>query len=133
MVAKKTQKTKKGQKNQDSKSKNAKKPQKEIVQEPTGKKVGQGAKAEKEQDPRKETIKTLMPVFLGTLAGIVSYLINMGGLRDPVGIIILVLFIYVNKFILPKFGIIPENKDWVVLSFLSLASWYISWTFLLNL
>jgi len=134
MVAKKTQKTQKGQKNQSSKSKKSKKTRKENGQEIVKKQdVPQGVEAGKEQDPGKEAIKTLMPVFLGTLAGVISFIISLEGLRDPVGIIILVLFIYANKFILPKFGIIPENKDWVVLSFLSFATWYISWTFLLNL
>ncbi|WP_394295115.1 EMC6-like membrane protein [Archaeoglobus veneficus] len=81
-----------------------------------------------------DTIKTLMPLALGGIAGVLSYIVTSGGgNRDPVGIIILVFLIYLHKFLLPKFGINPEGKDWLAISFLSLAAWYVVWTFLLNL
>jgi hypothetical protein len=80
----------------------------------------------------KDAIKTIFPLFLGAIAGMVSYLISLEGYRDPIGIIVLVIFIYIHKFILPKFEIELASKDWAVISFLTLTTWYISWTFLLN-
>jgi hypothetical protein len=81
----------------------------------------------------KDLLKTLIPILLGSVAGILSMLLTQGlRERDPFGIIILVLSIYVHKFIFPKIGIKIEPKDWAGISFLSFASWYISWTLLLN-
>jgi len=81
----------------------------------------------------KDLLKTLIPIFLGSIAGILSMLLTQSlRERDPFGIIILVLFIYVHKFIFIKIGIKIEPKDWAGISFLSFASWYISWTLLLN-
>jgi len=77
-------------------------------------------------------IKTLMSLLLGGIAGIISYVIASGGMRDPLGIIVLVFMIYLNKFILPKFDVKPEGKDWAMISVLSFAAWYVVWTFLLN-
>lgn len=77
--------------------------------------------------------KVLIPLFLGVLAGLVSYLITLDvRARDPLGIIVLVIFIYIQKFILSKFGKI-EAKDWASISFTTFAGWYIFWVFLLNL
>lgn len=79
-------------------------------------------------------VKTLLPLGMGLIAGIISFLITQGGgQRDPLGIIALVLLIYAQKPILPKFGIEPKGKDWALLGFLSFTAWYISWTFILNL
>lgn len=82
---------------------------------------------------KEEVVKTLLPLSFGVLAGTISYLISLEGYRDPLGIIILVIFIYLHKFILPAFRIEPVGKDWALLSFLTFTSWYISWTFLLNI
>ncbi len=80
-----------------------------------------------------EFIKTTMPIVLGIIAGILSYFVTSGmHQRDPFGIIILVFFIYVQKFILKRFGITPEPKDWVGYAFFTFSSWYITWTFMLN-
>jgi len=79
-------------------------------------------------------IKTFVPLALGTLAGIVSYVITDGiRSRDPLGIIVLVLLIYVNKFLLPKLRVKLEAKDWGGITLISFASWYVIWTLLLNI
>lgn len=81
----------------------------------------------------KNDLKTFLPLLMGVIAGIVSYFIT-GDMRsrDPFGILVLVMMIYLHKFILPKFGLTIETKDWLGISFLTLATWYISWTLLLN-
>ncbi len=79
-------------------------------------------------------MKTFVPALLGCIAGILSFLITDGiRARDPLGIIVLVFCIYVNKFILPKLGANLEAKDWAGITFMAFASWYIVWTILLNL
>jgi hypothetical protein len=83
---------------------------------------------------RESLIKTYVPVVLGCVAGVISYIITDGiRSRDPLGIIVLVLLIYVNKFLLPKLGVSLEGKDWAGITFMAFASWYIVWTFLLNI
>ncbi|WP_457548911.1 EMC6-like membrane protein [Archaeoglobus sp.] len=83
---------------------------------------------------REGLIKTVVPLILGVVAGILSFLITDGiRSRDPLGIIVLVLLIYVNKFLLPKLDVNLEGKDWAAISFMAFAGWYISWTFLLNI
>jgi hypothetical protein len=81
---------------------------------------------------RKDVAKTILPLALGVIAGTISYLISLEGYRDPIGIVVLVIFIYLHKFILPKFEVELAGKDWATLSFLTFTAWYISWTFLLN-
>ncbi len=79
-------------------------------------------------------IKTFVPIILGCIAGVISYIITDGiRSRDPLGIIVLVFLIYVNKFLLPKLGVSVEGKDWAGITFMAFASWYITWTFLLNI
>jgi len=81
-----------------------------------------------------ELKKTLIPIILGAVAGLISFLVTQDlRQRDAFGIIILVLLVYVQKFIFPKLGIELKAKDWVGISFLTLSSWYILWTFLLSL
>ncbi|MEM4566262.1 MAG: hypothetical protein QXD49_06660 [Archaeoglobaceae archaeon] len=81
----------------------------------------------------KDLAKTIVPIALGVIAGVVSMLITQGiRERDPFGIIVLVMFIYIQKFLFPKLGIKLELKDWLSISFLSLASWYVCWTLILN-
>ncbi|MEM0022816.1 MAG: hypothetical protein QXM23_04575 [Archaeoglobaceae archaeon] len=81
----------------------------------------------------KDLAKTIVPIALGVIAGVVSMLITQGiRERDPFGIIVLVMFIYIQKFLFPKLGIKLEPKDWLSISFLSLASWYVCWTLILN-
>ncbi|MFN3384310.1 MAG: hypothetical protein ACK401_05385 [Archaeoglobaceae archaeon] len=81
----------------------------------------------------KEMAKTIVPIVLGAIAGIFSMLITQDVRnRDAFGIIVLVIFIYAQKFIFPKIGIKVEAKDWLAISFLSLASWYLCWTLLIN-
>jgi F0F1-type ATP synthase assembly protein I len=101
--------------------------------------IKEGKKTEEKQivievDHKKEVIKTFLPLLLGILAGIVSFYIT-GDMRsrDPAGIIILTVFVYLNKFILPKFEIEPQGKDWAGLGFITFTTWYITWTLLLNL
>jgi len=83
---------------------------------------------------RESLIKTFVPIVLGCVAGVISYIITDGiRSRDPLGIIVLVLLIYVNKFLLPKLGVSLEGKDWAGITFMAFTSWYIVWTFLLNI
>ncbi|AAB90693.1 EMC6-like membrane protein [Archaeoglobus fulgidus] len=92
------------------------------------------APKEEEYNLAKEMKKTLTPILMGVVAGILSFLAT-GEFRqrDAFGIIILVFLIYVQKFILPKMGIELEGKDWAGIAFLTFSSWYISWTIMLNL
>ena len=82
----------------------------------------------------KELMKTFIPIVLGCIAGFLSFLISNGiRSRDPLGIMVLVFLIYVNKFIMPKLGIELESRDWAGIGFMTFVSWYMIWTFLLNL
>jgi hypothetical protein len=87
-----------------------------------------------EPDYFKEIIKTFLPLIFGVVAGIVSFIVT-GNIRtrDPLSIVVLVLFVYINKFIMPRFGVELQGKDWAGVGFLTLTTWYISWTLLLNL
>lgn len=105
-----------------------KKQRREQKEEPIKEKPEQ-----KSEEYRNDVIKTLIPLSLGSIAGIISYYTTIGASRDPIGIIILVLFIYLHKFILPKMNVEPKGKDWIAISFLSFTTWYIFWTILLNL
>ncbi len=89
---------------------------------------------EPEVDYGKEMIKTFLPLLFGIFAGLISFLIS-GTMRsrDPMGIIVLVLFIYINKFLMPRFGVELKNKDWAGIAFMTFTTWYITWTLLLNL
>lgn len=81
-----------------------------------------------------ELKKVFVPVLLGIVAGLASFLITQDlRQRDAFGIIILVFFIYVQKFIFSRFKIELKAKDWIGLSFITLSSWYMAWTILLNL
>jgi hypothetical protein len=90
-------------------------------------------KDKEEFDMRKELIKSIVPIIAGIVAGIISFFIT-GDVRerDPFGIIVLVFSIYIQKFIMPRFGIVPEGKDWLGFGFLTFTSWYIAWTIMLN-
>jgi len=81
------------------------------------------------------SMKTYLPLLMGIIAGIISFLLT-GDFRsrDPFGIIVLIFFIYIHKYILPKFGEeVTSGKDWLAVGFLTLTTWYITWTILLNL
>ncbi len=81
----------------------------------------------------REILKTVIPLLMGIVAGAVSYTVTGDfRARDPFGIIVLAFFIYLHKFILSRFEISIENKDWIGIGFLTLSAWYISWTLLLN-
>ncbi|RUM32761.1 MAG: hypothetical protein DSY33_06185 [Archaeoglobus sp.] len=82
-----------------------------------------------------DVLKVLVPFLLGCVAGVVSYFVAFGNVkRDPIGIIVLVIFIYMNKFLLPKVGVKSvETKDWLTISAMALGSWYMVWTFLMNI
>jgi hypothetical protein len=89
---------------------------------------------EVEIDYKTEMIKSLLPLLFGIIAGILSFLLA-GNLRsrDPLGIIVLTFFIYINKFLMPKFGIELKGKDWAGIGFMTFTTWYIIWTLLLNI
>jgi hypothetical protein len=78
----------------------------------------------------------LLPSLLGALAGIISYLLFYN--NEPVrlySLIVLVLAIYVQKFIFPPLGIDSKRfgfKDWFFLSFMTFCFWFVAWTLLLN-
>lgn len=78
-------------------------------------------------------LKTFLPLLMGIIAGLISYLLT-GDMRsrDPFGILVLVITVYLHKFILPRFDVTIETKDWLGIGFLTLSTWYISWTLLLN-
>ncbi|RLI84663.1 hypothetical protein DRP07_00485 [Archaeoglobales archaeon] len=87
-----------------------------------------------EVDYKKDIIKTFLPLLFGIIAGLISFLIS-GSMRsrDPMGIIVLVIFIYLNKFLMPRFGIELQSKDWAGIAFMTFTTWYITWTLFLNL
>jgi len=82
-----------------------------------------------------DMLKALVPFLLGCIAGVVSYAITVGNVkRDPLGIIVLVVFIYLNKFLLPRLGVKNvETKDWLTISAIAFGGWYMVWTFLVNI
>ncbi len=82
-----------------------------------------------------DAVKTYVPFVLGCIAGVVSYLLTLGSVkRDPLGIIVLVIFIYINKFLLPKLGVGKlETKDWLTITGVAVGGWYMVWTFLMNI
>ncbi len=82
-----------------------------------------------------EMVKAYIPFLLGCVSGFISYIITIGNLkRDPIGIIVLVVFIYLNKFLLPKLGVKKlKTMDWLTITGLAVGGWYMVWTFLLNL
>jgi|GEM_PF-393563 hypothetical protein len=88
----------------------------------------------KELTYQQEVIKTFLPLIFGVIAGIISFFVT-GDLRtrDPLSIVVLVLTIYINKFIMPNFDIELQGKDWAGIGFLTFTTWYISWTLLLNI
>lgn len=87
-----------------------------------------------DEEYKANLIKTFVPMVLGCIAGVISFIITDGiRSRDPLGIIVLVFLIYVNKFLLPKLGVSLEGKDWAGIALISFASWYIIWTLLLNI
>jgi hypothetical protein len=78
----------------------------------------------------------LIPSLLGVLAGILTYLLflNDPSVR-PYSLIVLVLAIYVQKFIFPPLEIDSKRfgfKDWFFLSFMTFCFWFVTWTILLN-
>jgi hypothetical protein len=77
-------------------------------------------------------VKTFLPFVSGAFAGLLSW-IAANPSRDPVGIVILVLFIYMHKFVFLRLGMEVKGKDWILIAFLTFTMWYIVWTFLLNL
>ncbi len=81
-----------------------------------------------------EMLKAFVPFALGCLAGIISYVVTAGSIkRDPIGIIVLVILIYANKFLLPKLGVKElGGKDWLTIAGLAVGGWYVIWTFLMN-
>ena len=136
-MAKKKKKAKKKAR-YEKKIKEAKEAKKEIKKEKV--KPVEGEEKEKleefveEVDFKKDIIKTSLPLLFGIIAGLISFLIS-GSMRsrDPMGIIVHVLFIYINKFLMPKFGIELQGKDWAGIGFMTFTTWYIVWTLLLNL
>jgi len=76
--------------------------------------------------------KTLIPVLLGLLAGAIAYKIA----PDPVsgdGLLIAFLMVITQRFLFPIIHTKLEGpKDWLYVSFMTLFSWFIAFTLLLN-
>jgi hypothetical protein len=78
----------------------------------------------------------IVPSMFGALAGVLSYalFLNAESTR-PYSLIVLVLAIYVQKFVLPMLGVDSKRfgfKDWFFLSFMTFCFWFVAWTLLLN-
>ncbi|MBN1455412.1 MAG: hypothetical protein JW945_04085 [Methanomicrobia archaeon] len=77
--------------------------------------------------------KTVIPVIFGVLAGISSYFI----VPDPIssdGLLIAILMVLVQKFVYPFVHTKLESaKDWLYISFMTLFSWFMVYTLLLNI
>ncbi len=76
--------------------------------------------------------KTLVPVVLGLLAGVIAYFVA----PDPVsgdGLLIAFLMVITQRFLFPIIHTKLEGpKDWLYVSFMTLFSWFIAFTLLLN-
>ena len=78
----------------------------------------------------------IIPSLLGALAGLLSNLFFYN--NEPIRIyslIVLVLAIYVQKFLFPVLGVDSKRfgfKDWFFLSFMTFCFWFVAWTLLLN-
>ena len=77
--------------------------------------------------------KTIIPVIFGIVAAISSFVI----VPDPIssdGLLIAILMIMIQKFVYPFLGTKLESaKDWLYISFMTLFSWFMVYTLLLNL
>ncbi|HDS45012.1 MAG TPA: hypothetical protein ENN68_02770 [Methanomicrobia archaeon] len=76
--------------------------------------------------------KTVVPVIFGVVAAISSYLI----VPDPIssdGLLIAILLILIQKFVYPFMHTKLESaKDWLYISFMTLFTWFMVYTLLLN-
>ncbi|MGC9444851.1 MAG: hypothetical protein ACP5E9_08025 [Candidatus Methanospirareceae archaeon] len=78
-------------------------------------------------------IKTVIPVIFGIVAAISSYVVVPDPLSSD-GLLIAILMILVQKFIYPFVHTKLESaKDWLYISFMTLFSWFMVYTLLLNL
>jgi len=84
--------------------------------------------------------KTVIPGVFGIIGGFISFYLAGEGVngvqpRAGFGLIVLVFFISVQKYIFPLVNIHTEEmgaKDWLYIGFMTLVFWFVSWTFLLN-
>lgn len=101
---------------------------------------------EKSEEERKKEYmggikKTVIPGIFGIIGGFISFYLAgsvVGGVqpRAGFGLIILVSAVFIQKYIFPLVSIRAEElgaKDWLYIGFMTLAFWFVSWTFLLNL
>ncbi|MDI6888205.1 MAG: hypothetical protein QMC78_00710 [Methanocellales archaeon] len=84
--------------------------------------------------------KTIIPGIFGIIGGFISFYLagnGIGGVqpRAGFGLIILVFVIFIQKYVFPLVSVRAEElgaKDWLYIGFMTLAFWFVSWTFLLT-
>ena len=91
-------------------------------------------KKEKEKAEYVEGLKkTITPLLFGILAGLISFFVVKNPTSED-GLLIAILMVMVQKFVYPFLHTsIKGAKDWIYISFMTVFSWFISFTLLLML
>jgi hypothetical protein len=77
--------------------------------------------------------KSLIPLLFGFLAGIISFFVIKNPISED-GLLIAILMVLVQKFVYPFFHTnIKGPKDWIYITFITVFSWFIFFTLLLNI
>jgi len=89
-------------------------------------------KKEKEKAEYVEGLKkTITPLLFGILAGVISFFVVKNPTSED-GLLIAILMVMVQKFVYPFLHTsIKGAKDWIYISFMTVFSWFISFTLLL--
>lgn len=86
----------------------------------------------KKEDYVEGIVKTVIPVFCGIIAGVLSFFV----ITDPQssdGLLIAILLVMVQKFIYPFFHMdLKGPKDWLYISFMTVFCWFVTFALLLN-
>jgi len=93
-----------------------------------------GAMAEamaRESDEYVEGVKkVLFPAIFGVVAGILSFLLTEPASGD--GLLIAMILIIVQRYVYPLIHLNISAKDFPYISFITVFSWFIAFTLLLN-
>ena len=74
--------------------------------------------------------KTVFPAIFGVLAGILSFLLTEPESGD--GLIIATILIILQRYMYPLIRLNINVKDFLYISFITVFSWFITFTLLIN-